>query len=364
MFRNMSAAIAVLVCFGLGTAPAAAIPYFAHEYGLVCQKCHSVVPRLNAFGLEFLDHAYQLPGAIQDHAVSPVSTKVNLLYGSDPGPGEPKAVVDEIEAYLAGTIGPRTNYFVEQYLVDGGFPGATRELWVNERLTGDASRVPVYLQAGSFTLPLPVDPETFRESYADYAPFVQTVGGNPFNFFDPKIGLQARFGSLVRGLSGDFDALEGHDKQSGIPSRGTDTMQYLQDAVGPFTFSTYRYQGIRPTGLIDDHFYRQGFGAVVLSGRFESDTVVQRGYDASFDGLGSGARSSGAFEQLRYQVSPRYFFLGRVEGTNDPVNGLERDVVGLVGFRAARNARLTVEDVLQRSPQIRSTVTTQLTVGY
>lgn len=342
---------------------ASAIPYFAHEYGLVCQKCHTVIPRLNAFGLAFLDHGYQLPGAKPDHSVLPLSTKVNLVYGSDPGPGEPKAVVDEVEAYLAGTLGPRTSYFIEQYVIDGGFPGLTREAWVSERLSGDASKVPVFVQGGSFTLPLPVDPETFRETYAGYAPFVATTGINPFNFFDPKIGVQMRLGSIAHGVSGDVDALQGHDRQSGLASDGNDFMQYVQDAAGPVTLSAYRYEGKRPA-VVEDSFYRQGFGLVVADRRFESDTVLQSGFDSSVDGFGTAARSSGGFEQLRYQFSPRYFALARFEGTNDPLTGPARDVVVLAGFRLARNARLTLEDLFQRSPQISTTVASQLTVGY
>ena len=66
------------------------------------------------------------------------------------------------------------------------------------------------------TLPLPVDPETFRETYTGYAPFDQTSGVNPFNFFDPKIGVQMRLGSIAHGVSGDVDALQGHDRQSGL----------------------------------------------------------------------------------------------------------------------------------------------------
>jgi hypothetical protein len=344
-------------------APASAIPYFAHEYGLTCQKCHTVIPRLNAFGLAFLDHGYQLPGARPDHSVSPLSTKVNFVYGSDPGAGEPKAVVDEVEAYLAGTLGPRTSYFIEQYVIDGGFPGLTREAWLAERLSGDGSKAPVFVQGGSFTLPLPVDPETFRETYTGYAPFVQTTGVNPFNFFDPKIGLQLRLGSIAHGISGDADALQGHDRQSGLPSDGNDFMQYVQDAAGPVTLSAYRYEGKRPA-VVEDRFYRQGYGFVVADRRFESDTVLQSGFDSSVDGLGTAARSSGGFEQLRYQFSPRYFGLARFEGTNDPVGGASRDVVVLAGFRLARNARLTLEDVFQRSPQISTTVASQLTIGY
>jgi hypothetical protein len=140
-------------------------------------------------------------------------------------------------------------------------------------------------------------------------------------------------------------------------------MQYVQDAAGPVTLSAYRYAGKRPA-VVEDRFYRQGYGLVIADRRFESDTVLQSGYDSSVDGLGTAGRSSGGFEQLRYQFSPRYFTLARFEGTNDPLAGQARDVVVLAGFRLARNSRVTLEDVFQRSPHVSSTVASQLTVGY
>ena len=220
--------------------PAAAIPFFAHEYGLACQKCHTVIPRLNDFGQAFQDHGYELPGGAPKR-VFPLAGKFNLAYSSESDPtGLPKAIVDEIEVFIAGTTSQRTNYFVEQYLVDGGRPGSTRDAWMAQRLSADGARVPVYLQGGAFTLPLPVDPETFRESAQHYTVFDQTVGGNPFAFFDPKIGLQLRAGNGDRGLNLHLLALQGHDRQSGLPATGTDVMMTVAQTLGPATFSAYR----------------------------------------------------------------------------------------------------------------------------
>ena len=38
-------------------------------------------------------------------------------------------------------------------------------------------------------VPLPVDPESFRETAQHYAIFDRTIGENPFNFFESKIGV-------------------------------------------------------------------------------------------------------------------------------------------------------------------------------
>ncbi len=213
-------------------------------------------------------------------------------------------------------------------------------------------------------MPLPVDPETFRESAQHYAVFDQTVGNNPFNFFDPKIGFQVRAGYSNRGFSARILALQGHDKQSGIPLLGTDTMEYGQEAIGSLTFAAYRYDGTRPDHGFADRFWRQGYGMTYAAGRWASDIVLQKGHDTSFDGAVTSVASNGGFTQLRYELNLRLFGLMRYEGTDDPTNGLARDLVTLLGYRVSRNSRLTVEDVIQHIPQTKNTLNMQYTVGY
>lgn len=341
---------------------AEAVPLFAHRYGFTCQQCHTAIPQLNAFGQAFLANGYRIPGTEPGRSF-PIAIKANLAYSSEPDPtGLPKAIVDEVEVFLAGIAGPRTNYFFEQYVVDGGEHGLTRDAWVNYRATPDVARIPVNVQAGSFTLPLPVDPETFRESAQHYTVFDQTVGNNPFNFFDPKIGLQVSVGSPLQGASAHVFAGPGHDRQSGVRTTGTDLMGYGQQVLGPFTLSLYRYDGMRPdAGALLDRFERQGVGLVYGRGRWTSESVLQTGWDSSFNG--AGVASSGGFTQLRYELGPRVFTLARYEGTNDTA-GFARDGVVLLGLRVTRNARFTVEDVITHIPQTKNTLNAQYTVAY
>jgi hypothetical protein len=46
----------------LTASPSDALPVFARRYGETCQKCHSIAPRLNAFGLAFQANHYNWPG--------------------------------------------------------------------------------------------------------------------------------------------------------------------------------------------------------------------------------------------------------------------------------------------------------------
>lgn len=341
-----------------------AVPIFAHEYALVCQKCHSTIPALNAFGQAFLDHGYALPG-VTPKRVFPIATKENFAYSSEPDrSGLPKAVVDEVELFIAGTLGSRANYFIEQYVVDGGRHGSLRDAWLQYRFTSDTAKVPLSLQAGSFTLPLPVDPESFRETSSHYAVFDQTLGNNPFTFFEPKIGLQARIGSNTHGTSLRILALSGHDKQSGIPALGTDVMVFAQQSLGPMTFSAYEYTGRRTDAATTDRFERHGFGISYASRRWSSETVVQTSRDTSIDGRGNAGSASGGFSQVRYEFNRRFFALVRYDGTNDPIDGFSRSLTPLLGFRVSHNSRFTLEDVITHVPQAKHVFNTQFTVAY
>jgi hypothetical protein len=351
--------------------PAPAIPIFAHQYDVTCEKCHSVIPHLNEFGAAFLASGYRIPG-VEPGPAFPLSGKVNLVDSSENqgagagGAGLPKTIVDEVELFTAGAIGTRASYLIEQYAVDGGFPGLTRDAWVIDRVNPWDARIPLYVQAGSFTLPLAVDPETFRDSYQGYTPYEQTVGANPFNFFDPKIGVRLSIGDPLHGLNGQIFAGPGHDRQSGLASTGTDTMGYVQAAIGPLTLSTYRYQGVRPAAAGSDNFWRMGYGLVYNQwGRFSSESVLQTGWDSSCGIPASlGCLSSGGFTQLRYEFNRKLYLLGRYEGTNDPTNGFSRDGVFLLGYGTGENSRITIEDVIQHVPGTTHTMNLQFTIGY
>jgi len=70
-----------------------------------------------------------------------------------------------------------------------------------------------------------------------------------------------------------------------------------------------------------------------------------RAAKADHDG---GVRSSGGFAQLRYDLSPRAFAIVRYDGTQDAQ--FARAAIAGLGFRVARNARLTVFDTVHRDP--------------
>ncbi len=364
-------ATAILVFFHAPRA-AWAIPLFSQQYEVSCAKCHSVIPHLNAFGAAFTAAGDRIPG-LQPGPAFPFSAKLNLVDSSErqgdgpDGAGLPKAIVDEIELFTSGAIGTRGTYFIEQYVVDGGVHGLTRDAWINDRINPWSARIPVSLQAGSFTLPLPVDPESFRDSYAGYAPYEQTVGANPFNFYDPKIGVRLSAGDPVRGLNLQLFSGPGHDRQSGLASLGADALVEVQDNLGPLALTAFRYGGRRPTPVgTNDSFERTGYGVVWNQwGRLSSESVLLTGWDAQCGAIvNTGCGSSGGFTQLRYQLNRRYYVSGRYEGTSDSTGIFSRDAVLLLGYAPSEHMRVTVEDVVAHTPQTTNTVNFQLTIAH
>ncbi|MEA2718355.1 MAG: hypothetical protein QOJ39_219 [Candidatus Eremiobacteraeota bacterium] len=364
------AAAAVLAAATLSAPrPAEAIPVFAHRYGLTCQACHTTVPHLTPFGETFLANGYRIRGLTPKPAF-PVALRVELAYSSaassdEGGGGLPKAIVDEVELLTGGPVGSRGSYWAEVYAVDGGFPGRARDIWGAWRATPDGARTPVTLRAGQFTLPLPVDPETFRETTDHYAIWDQSAGDNPFTFFETKIGGQIAFGDPARAIGGSVSLLKGHESGSGLPAHGLDTMVALQRQLGDYTLTAYRYDGSRQlrgvgfqgTQTFDyaDRFWRDGFGLSWNRGRTRVDAVYQTGNDSAADAYGDVLQTSGGFVQVRQDLGSRLFAIGRWDATQDAVFG--RALTAGAGYRVSRNTRFSLFDTVRRDETGRVTHT-------
>lgn len=350
---RVSVAIGVLaaVLFFTGR-PASALPVFAHRYGLTCQACHTTIPHLNAFGENFREYGFKLPGA---RGTFPVAVKVNLAYTSDKDPGGlPKAVVDEVELLSGGTIGNNTSYWIEQYAVDGGRPGLTRDAWLQFNTES------AHLKLGQFSLPLPVDVESERATAAHYALYDQTVGANTFSFFDPRIGVDASYVNEDAKFEAHLAVLHAYDRQTATPRSGLDVMTSLAKTAGTFTVQTYRYQGQR-NFTVADRFWRQGYAASYARDKVTLTGVVQTGNDSSADGAGAPARSSGGFIEAGFAFTPAFQTVARYEGTFDQIAGMQRQFVLSAIARPRRNMRFTVEGAQSGSHQ---TLTTALLFAY
>jgi hypothetical protein len=302
------------------------------------------VPHLNEFGRRFEDSGYRLPGSPAH--VFPVAVKVNLAYSSAAdSSGLPKALADEVELLTGGGVGKRLSYFGESYLIDGGRPGSVRDAWLRWDLGGSMSTWNPAVRLGQFTLPLPADPETFRETLTHYSIFDQTVGANPFQFFDPHVGAALEAASERTFFT--LLALRGHDKQSGLPASGADVMAFVRRDAGAVSLSAYRYQGARPLTPLHDAFWRNGFAVQAPLGRATFAALAQNGADTSPDGFGHFVRSGGGFVETRYEFSNALAGVAHYDVTSDAIAGVSRSTTVAAVRRLRSNSKLTLERVFR-----------------
>ena len=357
------AALVVAAALGGTSRRAEAIPSFSMQTGLQCDACHSSLRSTNELGESYLRNDLRLPNlGIGGRPV--VALRGQLAYTSEPDPSLlPKATVDEVEAFLSARINREFSVAGQLYMIDGGRNGSMREAWVQYESPGSFAGAPVRATAGSITLPLPVDPETFRQTNQHYAVFDQTVGANPFAFIDPRNAASIALGNPVRGPAITVVAAQGHDPHSGLAQTGTDRMFQAQEAFGGLVVSVYDYAGRRDLGPVGDDFRRRAFGVNLYRGRLAVETLLQTGFDTSPNGDGVGVASSGGFLQLRYQLPRATFAIVRYDGVNDTGgSGFGRSLTIGVNRLISRGVRVGLEDVIRHGPQ--ATHTLNATLGF
>jgi len=360
----LASAVSAAVLF-FTPAAADAIPAFSLQTGLQCDACHTAPREVNDFGKTYAKNGYRL-GNLGAGGAPVIALRGQFANTSAVDPtGLPKTIVDEVEIFLADRITPQLSASAEFYILDGGEPGSTREAWLQYTSHGNVGGAPLRLTGGSITLPLPVDPETSRQTNEHYAIYDQTVGANPFAFIDPRNALSLGVGNQVRGMSGTVIAMQSHDPLSQLPDVGTDRMYQLQDAMHGVTVSAYHVDGQRALGPIEDQFTRTGFGLNAYRGRLAFESVLQTGYDTSPNGDGLGISSSGGFAQLRYSLSGGNFALLRYDGVNQSVDGaFARSLTIGAIHPIGKILRLELEDVIAHGGPTTHTFNSSLGFGF
>jgi hypothetical protein len=337
---------------------------FAKQTMLSCDACHTVTMGLTPLGRGFRNSNYRMMRLTKSGAPA-VALRGQFAYTSEPDDtGLPKVILDEVDYFVAGQIADNFSYFSDVYAVDGGRNGLAREAWIEYSSSRQRSGGAYRVTAGMVTLPLPLEPESFRETSEHYAVWDQTVGGNPFTLFDPHYALAGGIGNQVRGLSASLLAVGAADPQSGMPSLGLDHMAALQEVAGPAVFEAYRYDGRRATGAVADRFWRLGLGASLYAGRFSLNAVTQSGFDSSPDGDGAAVSSGGGFLQARYQLSSSAFAIARYDGIEDGFGTFSRTLTVGAGTRVGRNFRFQLEDVIGHAPATTHTLNAVFGFGF
>jgi hypothetical protein len=312
--------------------PANATSIFAREYGLSCDRCHTVVPLLNTFGENFKSNGYRISGLRQTPAI-PLSTSVLTTYQSSGDEGHAHAGVNEWRLQSGGALGSAVTYYIEDYVIDGGSPGALDQAWIqyDSNTAHPTAKTDIRLRAGKMYLPLPVYADTYRPTLTPYPLFEQSVGSNSFVLDTEEAALDAAAGN-------DYDGLSAH-----VTVSASNVAVIAGHHSGAVDFSAYHVQGSSRIGASNDGFWRQGLVAAVKYRRLTWTTVVQNGYDANADGLGGSRSSGGAFSQLQWTAGKRTMAVARVERTSQS-GASQTSLTAAVLFGLTDNSRLTIED--------------------
>lgn len=113
----LTASVALLGVSVATPADRAPIPYFARRYGVACETCHAIPPKLNAFGEDFRRRGYRAP-TLEPGRTVPLAVWASSRY--DALPDQP-GVVDRMRAYVnrielvsgGRVVAPWLSYFVE-----------------------------------------------------------------------------------------------------------------------------------------------------------------------------------------------------------------------------------------------------------
>lgn len=343
---RIAAALAIGI-LALYPRPAPATTEFARRTLLSCGACHTVGTKLTDFGKAYKARGFTTPPLVPPGDI-PVTLQAQAQYTNVPDEGLPPVIVDKVILLAGGPLGPHFTADGQQYVMDGGAPGDLRELWL-EYTSSWKNEIPIDSYAGQLVMPLPTDPQRFKLSQEDYALWVQTVGNNPFNFYEPMDGVRLSAGKEIDGLSLTTLALSNHDQGSPIGQTGTDWMFAGTQTFKHAQFEVYRYTGRRALPGADQ-FWRQGYGANFYTGRLTLNADIQTGNDTNPLGTGQAVTSSGGYLQGVYQIGHSVFAYAREDGVNDTAGNFSRAFVFGTSAFVGSAFKLQFEDVVTHQP--------------
>lgn len=255
--------LAFLLLFSCGTAWS--IPYFARKYDVDCTMCHSIPPRLNQQGEDFLAAGYRFPSRMPPRRTWPFAVWASSRGQWNMETEQGRALPNRVEIISAGPIaGTKAFYFVEWLPLSQEVGSNNSRVVRHGRFEDLFITLPVRgasLTVGQFRAMGQVDVSR-RLSISEPLAFSTSVAGEP--------ALSGRLTGL-RGfsLSGRSPAVRvGHQWKYG-PNEAdgwynSATVPFAGELVIPLTRRVHRERGfefeLRPKGVLLESFYRRGLG--------------------------------------------------------------------------------------------------------
>jgi hypothetical protein len=186
--------------------PAEEIPAFARRYRASCSLCHSVAPRLSAFGETFAGNGFRMAPNEPPRDTIDTGDPLLDLYRDLPLAirldgyitgylnGENRADLQtpyNAKVLAGGAISRKLSYYLYFFLFERGEVGGIEDAFV---YVNDIAGKPIDVAAGQFQVSDPMFKRELRLEYEDYA------------IYRARIGLQPTDLTYDRGLMGIVDA--------------------------------------------------------------------------------------------------------------------------------------------------------------
>ena len=333
------------------TGAAQAIPLFAQRYRFSCEKCHSVLPVLNSYGLAFRAHGYQLP--LPRHGTTGVALRYQVEYEDNPAAGSRRFSPGGI--LLTNWDFGRISAFVHYSLGAGGGPAGTYLAYL---ATYNEHTQTLY-RIGLFELPLAQSPGQRNDSVSSYGYYGAHVGLNDLPLSSPRWGAQIEktIGLATLDYTIDFGEYKGAPYGGKPIPTGETTWAnapeqalwvhapILQDVVAGGEFLTGA-RHIVPLGrpyTFNDAYDREGLLLQAKHKKLFLQAEQWWGVDFNPDGFETRTGSSGGYARLAYFPSPHWYVAMRYDAQATPF--VARDVIYYSAFQVTPHARLELQDV-------------------
>lgn len=197
--------LALLLILTLAQA-AAAIPAFARKYGYSCDVCHAPVPRLKAFGEEFMDNGYRIPDKEPPRATVDTGDTTLLLLRELPLAirfdghlsYEPNAAVKAdfrtpvaMKIISGGNISDHISYYTYFLMTEDSKIVGLEDTYLNFH---DLFGTPLWFFVGQFRVTDPIKPTETRLTVENYMIYKFRVGSSKINLAYDR-GIMAGYGT-------------------------------------------------------------------------------------------------------------------------------------------------------------------------
>lgn len=328
---------------------AQAIPIFAQRYHLTCETCHSVLPELNAFGVAFREHGYQLPLPVHG------TTYLALRYQAEweQNPVNPPRITKGGVVLGNAEIGKITAFAHYNLGAVGGPAG----LFLGYLAYYNQHTQTLY-RGGLFELPLLQSPGQRLDDLQQYGYYGIHVGLNDLPLSSPRWGLQVErtFGKSLVDVVVDDGEFKGA-AYGGAPAPTGETTSAKSPEFALFDRTTV-FKDLTLGGVLmdgnrnivltgksgfGDPYTRESLFLQYWPGKFQLTGEQWWGHDQNSDGAGTAVASSGGYIRTKYYITPHAYLAARYDASANPF--ISRDMVYYGAFMILPYARFIVQQV-------------------